>query len=480
MPMFHRHALLLLFLTLPAGAATFRDAVRAMGPGNSGAQLARELVTLANLMSEKLEYDEKARRFFEFMNDALEDFDFSRIYESPWLTQQPDGFRSITLSGSNLGSVYRVSVGRDAGASKRLGSASAEYRMRENQTAAGKTFTTGLRFEAALQNFDAQALARFNEGMLRVLDPASIAQIRAPVSSAFAEITGDIRRVFDLGMVEFPHMTRMLSRFLELKSFATIREAQGKKYTEVALRGRFRMQSLAAEYPKLHSYIQDIRKLFILSIYISDTKGRQVGSFIINTQTEEFFIGFNTAEGKILPITKDGTPAFDAAIAVSGNRDHKFYLGFNLFVNVHGLKINTGNIGAYLRYQANAERMAFYAKMTHMPEGKITGALFGVLPTWLIDLSIPSDLQTLMNNFSQTMFKANNGEGSYAQIAWNKRSGQAMFDAKASTEFLDNRFIRIGMKIWVKKFRPNEKVQDDIRRFIGSFTRALLLDLNAF
>lgn len=477
MLMLCRSVLLLLF-TLPTCSATFRDAIRSMGPGNSGVTLARELVTLANLMSERLEYDENSRRFFEFMNDALEDFDFSRIYESPWLSQQADGFRSVALSGRNLGSAYRVSLGRSANA-PRLGNATAEYRMRKNQIGDSKTYTTGLRFEAALQNFDAQALARFNEGILRVFDPASIAQIRAPLSPAFPEITGDTRSVIDLGMVEFPHFTKTMARYLELKNFATIREFQGKKYTEVAIRGRFRMPNLATDYPKLHSYVKDIRKLFVLSIYISDTQGRQVASFIINTQTEEFFLGFNTAEGKILPIAKNGAPAFDAALAVSGNRDHKFYLGFNFFVNVHGLKINTGNIGAYLRYQANPERMAFYAKVTRMPEGKITGALFGVLPTWLIDLSIPSDLQTLMNNFSQTMFKANNGEGSYAQIAWLKRNGQALFDAKASTEFLDNRFIRIGMKIWVKKFRPNEKVQEDIRRFVGSLTRALLADLSA-
>ena len=177
-------------------------------------------------------------------------------------------------------------------------------------------------------------------------------------------------------------------------------------------------------------------------------------------------------------MNKDQTPAFADAIAFSGVNDRKFYLSFNLFINVHGLKINTGNIGAYLRYMTNNENLSFFAKLTHMPEGKVSGALFGVLPTWLIDLSIPSDLQTLMNSFTETVFKANNGEGSRAEIAWKKRGGQAVLHASASTEFLENRFIRLGMKIWVKKFRPNEHVQEDIRRFIGGYTRALLNDLN--
>jgi hypothetical protein len=479
MPLILRLPLFLLLSAFPLAAATFRDAVRSMGPGNTGVALARELVTVANLMSERLEYDERSHRFFAFMNDALEDFDFSRIYDSPWLTPQHDGFRSIVLSGRNTGSAYRVSLGRESSASRQLGSATAEYRMRENRIGGDKTFTTQLAFDAALQKFDAQAAARFAEGMLKVFDPASIAQLRPPASSAFPEIQGEARRIIDLGMAEFPAFTQLLSRYIELKSFANVREHKGKKYTEVTMRGRFRLDALGADYPRLKSFMKDLRKLFVLSVYIGDTKGRQISSFIVNMQTEEFYAGFSTLDGKILPMGKDGAPAFDAPVALSGNADHKFYLAFNFFVNVHGLKINTGNVGAYLRYQANAERMSFYTKLTQMPEGKISGALFGVLPTWLIDMSIPSDLQTLMNKFTQTIYKANNGEGSFAQIAWKKQSGQAAFHANASTEFLENRFIRIGMKIWVKKFRPNEKVQDDIRRFIGSLTRALLADLNA-
>jgi hypothetical protein len=469
----------LLVFAPPLAAATFRDAVRSMGPSNTGVILARELLTVANLMSEHLEYDENSRRFFAFMNDALEDFDFARIYYSPWLTPQPDGFRSISLSGRNTGGAYRVTLGRESSSARNLGSATAEYRMRENRVGSDKTYTTQLVFDAALQKFDAQAAARLGEGMLRVLDPASIAQLNPPASAAFPEIEGEARRIIDLGMAEFPRFTQMLSRYLELRNFAKVLDYKGKKYTEVALRGRFRLNAIATDYPRLKSYLTDLRKLFVLSIYTSDTKGRRISAFSVNMQTEEFFLSFNTLDGKILPIGKDGTPAFDAAFAISGNVDHKFYLGFNFFVNVHGLKIHTGNVGAYVRYQVNAERMVLYTKLTYMPEGKITGALFGVLPTWLIDLSIPSDLQTLMNKFTQTIYKANNGEGSFAQIVWKKHAGQASFYANASTEFLENRFIRIGMKIWVKKFRPNENVQEDIRRFIGALTRALLHDLNA-
>ena len=153
---------LILFLSFKAvsAAATFRDAVKAMGPGNSGGNVARELVTLLNTMSEKLRYDAKAQQFFVFMNDALEDFDFARIYESPWLTPAQDNFRSITLSGRNSGDAYTVSVSPAATDFSHLGNARAEYRMRRNEIEGDKTYTAQLAFDAALKQFEAQGMAR--------------------------------------------------------------------------------------------------------------------------------------------------------------------------------------------------------------------------------------------------------------------------------------------------------------------------------
>lgn len=471
-------AALFAWFSTAASAATFKDAVKGLGPGNTGVLVARELIGVLNLMSERLSYDEKARQFFLFLNDALEDFDFARLYESPYLTPASGGFKHIVLSGKNQGSGYQVSLG-DAPADKSaLGNARAEYRMRKNEIQGDKTYTTQLEFEAALKKFDAQAMARFIEGFLRVLDPENMKKLQAPASDAFPEIKTETRKVFDQGMADFPQTTRMLSKYLEFRSFAEIKDAGGKAYTDVSLRGHFRMAALEADYPQIRKFLKDIRNLFILQVYIGTGKGQNLMSVIINTQTEEFFVGFKTAGGKVIPMQKDGVPAFSEAVTLTGVSDQKFFVALNAFVNVYGLKINTGNIGAYLRYQANLEKMSFFAKITSIPEGKISGALFGMVPTWVIDLSIPSDLQTLMNKFSQTILKANNGEGSRAEIAWLKHGGDAALKASASTEFLENRFIRIGMKIWVRKFRPNESVQEDIRLFIGRFTRAILADLN--
>jgi len=472
--------LLCLAFALPLGAATtFRTAVQALGPANTGAQIAREIVTVLNRMSEELTYTPRAREFFVFMNDALESFDFAGIYNSKWLSPAEQNFRKVVLTGRHQGAKFQVDLDNSYDPST-LGNSRAEYRMRKNEIESDTTFTTQLRFDAALKRFDAQGMARFLETLLHVLSPENITALKPISSPVFANIQGPTRPVIDQLSADFSTATAMLSRYIELKSFAEVKTSAGKNYTDVALRGRFHLEALGADYPRFKSFLMDIRKLFVLQLYLSDTKGQNLMSFIINTNTEEFYWAFRTANGKLLPTGKDGQPVFAQGITLTGKADHKFYGAANFFINVYGLKINTGVIGTWMRYTTNNEKMSFYTKITQMPEGQISGALFGVLPTWMIDLSIPSDLQTLMNKFSQTMFKANNGEGTWAEIAWSRRGGDAALNASASTEFLENQFIRIGMKIWVKKFRPNDGVQDEIRQFIGRYTRAILTDLGKF
>ena len=128
-------------LMTQVSATTFKDAVKSMGPGSTGAPLARDLVTVMHLMSEKLQYDQNASHFFNFMNDALEDFDFARIYNSAYMVPTQGGFRSVTLNGRNTGQNYQVALSRDLPDYSALGNARAEYRMRQNDFDNKRTYT---------------------------------------------------------------------------------------------------------------------------------------------------------------------------------------------------------------------------------------------------------------------------------------------------------------------------------------------------
>jgi len=458
---------------------TFKDAIRHFASPQNGVTLLKESANLLYLASEKITYDDKSKNFFHFMNNALEDFDFARIYNSPFLNLDSTGFKTIALTGKHYKDKYVVSFGKTQ-ALDTFGDTSAEYRMRQNIQPTQTAYTTQIELTTNLAKFDARSFVRLIESLLSIYDAENSIAIKTPRTGFFPQIGAPERHVLDLAAHDFPQTTQLFADVLELKSFVSLKEFNKKRYTEIAIRGHFRMDSIKKQFPHFYEYLRSIKNLFTLELYINDKKGQNLFTAILNTQQEEFFLGFSTANGKILPKNSKGEVAFKDAFSLTEKGSQKLYVAARAFIRVYGLKIDTGYISLFSRYQTYGKNLFISGKITHIPEGKISGALFGVVPTWVIDLSIPSNLQTLMNQFSQTLLKANNGSGTSATLKWVSRNTKANLHASLTTEFLENRFIRIGMKIWVRRFRPNPNVQEDISRFFSKLSQAFLRDLNSF
>ena len=469
--------ILLLFLTLtPLAPLSFRDSVKSLGGAN-----AIEMVELWRMITANLTYDDRAKQFFSYMNSALENFDFNGVYESSWLTEQGDGFRSIMLAGKNNKHQYYVSIAdpKAKPTLNQLGDTIVDYRLKKNAFQNDRTFAAQLSLQAALKQYNAHMGLTYLESLLHVIDPTNIAKSSASEVSLFPLVSNESKKVTNLFSVDFPATANFLNRYTQLKSLAEIKQHKNGAYTHFTMRASVNMAALAETFPDLKKFFKNIKDLFIISFNFQNSKGQQLMKVAINAETEEFQWEFLTQGGKIIPFDHHGTPQFSESFSLTKINNYKFSVIANIFINVHGLKMEINNVETALRFKNQGSESALSGKITQIPEGKVSGALFGVIPTWLIDLSIPSNLQELMNRFSQTMMSANDGEGTRLSLAWHGSKKQTIMTAKATTEFLDNTFIRIGMKIWVKKFRPNESVQDDIRKFLAEFTGMLLADLRA-
>lgn len=463
---------------LAVDALTPKDAFYAMERGKGGIVLARETAELLNAMSERLEYDQDTERFFRFMNGALEDFDFAGIFKSPWMHDERDGFRALALSGAREGEKYRVKLSSAKPSLEKMGDAYALYRMRKNKVGTDTTYTSQWQFDAVLKKFHPQAWGRFLETLLKVADPKNISMLKAARSGYFSEVKSPTRVLLDSAAQDFPALAAFVAKYVELRSWATVEKANKKEYTAFVLRAHLKLDALKTEFPRLRKFLLGLKNLFILKLSLFDAKGSTLFSFVLNTQTEELYLAFKTAEGKIIPTDHKGELAWHDAFSFTGTFDKKLSLGMSAFVSVYGLKINTGYLGVALRYRMSQDSMRAHYKLVHVDKAKISGALFGVLPPWIIDLSIPSNLQDLMNRFTEVVLNANQGKGSHASIDWEKNRGNARLKIAASTEFLENPFIRIGMRIWVRRFRPNERVQEELRVLFARATRAFLKDLS--
>jgi hypothetical protein len=234
-------------------AATFKDAVKGLGPGNSGVLVARELIGVLNLMSERLTYDEKARQFFIFLNDALEDFDFARPLRKPLPHTGQRRLQTHCAERQKSGFGVPGLAGRCARRQVCARKRARRIPHAQKRNPWGQNLHDATRVRSGAQEVRRTGHGAFIEGFLKVLDPENIKNLHAPASDAFPEVKADTRKVFDQGVADFPQTTRMLSKYLEFRSFAEIKTVAGKSYTDVSLRGHFKMAALEADYPQIRN-----------------------------------------------------------------------------------------------------------------------------------------------------------------------------------------------------------------------------------
>ncbi|RME89407.1 MAG: hypothetical protein D6767_08465, partial [Candidatus Hydrogenedentota bacterium] len=191
------------------------------------------------------------------------------------------------------------------------------------------------------------------------------------------------------------------------------------------------------------------------------------------------YIFVKDAEGNLI-LDKKGNPIFQEAFSMSGVKRYEFYAIMDAYMNLKGLKIRMGQSVSYGVWTKTPTEGQFRFKLLSVKKNKVSGAFYHVIPTWLIDIAIPGNIEGLMNQFSQTMVKAHGGKGTRFSLGWNHRiRNKTILTANMGTEFLDNRFVRFGLKIWAKKFRPDNEAQDQIRQLFGQLMKALLDDLKA-
>ena len=119
-------------------------------------------------------------------------------------------------------------------------------------------------------------------------------------------------------------------------------------------------------------------------------------------------------------------------------------------------------------------------KLAKFPAPKVGGRFIGVVPPWMIDIGIPGSIDEYAHKLTKTLVKGNNGRGSRLYLKWDTKQGRkVMFTAKGETEFVDNRFIKFGAKIWIRKFVPDDKAVEEVQQILQATTGALLNDIKA-
>lgn len=464
---------------------TFDDAVRDIVPGGKGGPALKEIARLLEKTSLGVTHSGETEKFYRFMRSTLERFDFMKLWKSRYFTDAGDGFRGVTIEGRNREESYTVDLvtpGEGRNGPSRPWDYDTVYALKKNDRslAGGRSFVVSVRSRTATGSYSHRNGMAFVCGLLRVIDPHNIGRLNARECGLFKNLEGESRRVVNEFHRSFPRVSRFFDRYTVMRSLVSVHTHEGVPYTRCEMRYGYRMNVLKDEYPRLEKAFRDIRGLYLITMDFRLHSGDTILTLVFDSREDVLGCTFYTRNGRFVPFDASGRPLFTREIAPESLKDISYHAVMDMVHNVHGLKFTTNGTIIRFTYRDAPKKGTVAVRIEEVGKTNISGRFYNVLPPWLIDLFVPDNMEQLIADVSRVMAAAHDGRGTSVILEWDTGDPAGVtLDFSAVSEFVDNYFIRYGLRVWSKKMLADESFTTEARMITGRLLEALRKDLEA-
>lgn len=475
-------ALCLMLIAASPAPRTFEDAVTGMSPGGRGAPDMLSLVRLLERAAAKTVADERTKGLMDLADRSLANFDFAEFYGNASLIPLDKGYRGAIFAGTGDGPRLRIQAVDVAARMdwSRQGNFTAEFGLKKNgRSPRGmNTYSGRIAVNASFGGLSHRTMNAYIKGKLLVVDPFNIALLPAPGGQEYAALNDESRRVMRAYGRAFPAFTAHMLRYFGLKSLVTVRGEGAARHTKLQFRSSFNMDAIRKDYPASASFLNGMTGLFRFRVRVLNDRGHGVFDFMLDSDNTFFTCTMLTRDGRLVPSDDRGEPCFGEEIDLTDGRRSVFTSRADFFTNVYGLRFYTPEIITRHEMGETAGTGWMRNRILSISPTRIEGRAFHLVPPWLIDLVMPENMAELIRDFSAVMVNANGGEGSLMEFSWEPvRPGDTRFRYLASTEFIDNFFVRFGLRIWKKRVLPGGNVAEEIKTGMIRGLAALEQDL---
>ncbi|PJZ65441.1 hypothetical protein CH371_13715 [Leptospira wolffii] len=470
--------ILLLTVGSLSAAYSLKQIPDSIGP--DGRNISRQFFQFLKTVVMKNKYDGRAVGFHKYLDRSLERFELKNLYNSEYMEKDSNGQHFVTYRGRFAPDGYKVSLEpirlKDVPIPN-FGDFSAEFALKHNPnpTFGGNSYSGNLDIVTHMGPFTHKHGLNAMDSGLHFLDSGNLKSIAAPETTAFKKIKDpEARKAINDFTASYPALAKFMNYYFGLDSLLKV-YSEGKLpgVTAFAFEGNID-QTLMRDYPYLGDYLDDIKYLGFIKVRLTNLQGRSLAEFSIESKTREIRFKFFTQNGKVIPYDSKGNFYPQDAFSLNSLTEFPFVAKASVEANLYGLVLENSDIQLLGRFTNTANSGVLNLKVTKIQEFEVSGAFAYFAPSWAINLFIPGNLQSIIHEFTETLVKANDGKGTSIVLRWDREAAKTIMKTRIETEFLDNFFIRFGLKIWNHRVLPDEDAKDDIRAVISKQIELLL------
>lgn len=462
-----------------------RDSVRAV-------RTLRETTQLWGVALQRTEVDAGTRDFLDRASGSLQDFNLKRLYEL--LPEQDGTFRQLSVSAAFSEGKYRIARRADAhvavgpeGARQKLGDASLVLRAAPVSTRDGDTnYLMQGRAGLVVGPIAWEMVIDAAQEFLRLLSSETDEPKARPMVASRQTILSrnprlgreDVEPIATLWEA-FPRMGNLLSSLGGVDDLISeaVPALPGVKRVRAVL--HFDPARMEPRYAKLAAYLQGLDKLLEADLRWVDAQDRTLATLHLTSAQLSARLELYVKDGMLLP-SRAGTVLVDQPIEVGPGM---FPYSVRASANLRVLGVRTQLRAARVNFEhERTERgMELRANMKQVPEIKVNGAALGILPTGVIDMFIPGNIQGLIEQSLSIACHGDSGRGVTLKVRYDRRpEGNATLDGALTLEAIDNFLVKLGFGWFSAHVLPDDGARENSSRLMVDLHQAFTADLERY
>lgn len=266
----------------------------------------------------------------------------------------------------------------------------------------------------------------------------------------------------------YPELHDRLLGIVQIHDLLTHFKSGDKEYTRINLKFGLHGPRIKKEFRKISNYLDRLHNLLDAYFKSVNEKGETIFDLRFISSDFTLEVTLLVKDGTILPADSNWCPISLDGLDFTKLNNLKATIKGELIAHFHGVNCEVKNIQIEQEYHRDKESAILINRFIKKPDvQKVKGRVYGIIPIWLIDVFIPSNIDTLVDDFAYVLAKGNNGKGTIGEFSYKaQEDGNFVFKVFGEGEALNNNFVSFGFNLMNKVLIPDDKTFKEALKFV--------------
>ncbi|RME04065.1 MAG: hypothetical protein D6805_04360 [Planctomycetota bacterium] len=264
---------------------------------------------------------------------------------------------------------------------------------------------------------------------------------------------------------DMPGLYQKIVRYVEVKGFSIPLRYKGLSYCRFNLHLALKLGAIRRDFPAMYRYLYRLKGFLQLKSRMYNG-GNFVGFLSFSTTNFELHFSFCMKGGRFLTCKYPWVPLDHRGFSPLDRGKQRYTFRNDIALTMKKVRVVLRDLILEEEYEHTPEESTLVLRMRKPPRvEKIEGSAYGVIPIWLIDLLIPSNVEDLLKDFFAVLANGLDGKGwlIYFRGVRSKRGNR--LESSLAAEMLSNGIIQLGLNIASNLLIPGKAARRDFNRF---------------